>query len=335
MPRSTALPIELSDGERRDLESWTRRRTSAHALRSQIVLAAAEGLKNAEISQRLGVSRPTVTKWRTRFASERLEGLLDDPRPGRPRTVSDEQVEQVVVRTLESPPKDAPHWTTRSMAAEVGLTQSAVHRIWRAFGLQPHRDDLRARAEDTEIRDVVGLYLDPPERAVVLCFDDTSAIQAPATPIAPLLARDGERATLDRTPSLSAALDVDGAPVGGSRRARNRAIEFRKFLAAIDREVPDDRRVHLILDNASTHKTPAVRNWLHAHSRFVVHLTPTSSSWRALVERWFAQLAPEAPRRTRQRSVGRLNSDIRSWIATWHANPRPFAWTMTAEDLLE
>jgi transposase len=347
MPGPVAVQIVLSADEREQLESWTRRRTSAQALalRSRIVLAAADGVTNSEIAERLGISRPTVTKWRSRFATERLDGLVDEPRPGRPRTVTDEHVDEVIVKTLESTPKDATHWSTRSMAAEVGLTQSAVHRIWRAFGLQPHRQDTWKLSKDPQFvakaRDVVGLYLDPPERAVVLCVDEKSQIQAldRTAPILPMLPGVPERATHDYkrhgTSSLYAALDITTGKVIGSLHARHRAIEFKKFLQTIDREVPAGLDVHLILDNASTHKTPAIKNWLTAHPRFVVHFTPTSSSWLNLVERWFGELTTKKLRRATHRSVRQLNSDIRAWIDTWNDNPRPFVWTKTADQILE
>jgi len=290
MPSPVAVAIELSVAEREQLDAWTRRRSSAQAvaLRSRIVLAAAEGLKNTEIAERVGVTRPVVTKWRNRFAEDRLEGLLDEPRPGRPRTVTDAQVEEVIVKTLETTPKDATHWSTRSMASEVGLTQSAVHRVWRAFGLQPHRQETWKLSKDPQfvdkVKDVVGLYLDPPERAVVLCVDEKSQIQAldRTAPILPILPGTPERASHDYkrsgTSSLYAALNVTTGQVIGSLHARHRAIEFKKFLQTIDREVPAELAVHLVLDNASTHKTPAIQRWLVAHPRFVLHFTPTSSS---------------------------------------------------------
>ncbi|MCA1701708.1 MAG: IS630 family transposase, partial [Actinobacteria bacterium] len=283
--------------------------------------------------------------WRNRFAADRLDGLVDEPRPGRPRTVVDAQVEEVIVKTLESTPKDATHWSTRSMAAEVGLTQSAVHRIWRAFGLQPHRQETWKLSKDPQfvakVRDVVGLYLDPPERAVVLCVDEKSQIQAldRTAPILPMLPGVPERATHDYkragTSSLYAALDIATGQVIGSLHARHRAIEFKKFLQTIDREVPADLHVHLILDNASTHKTPAIKNWLTAHPRFVVHFTPTSSSWLNLVERWFSELTTKKLRRATHRSVRQLNTDIRTWIDTWNDDPKPFVWTKTADQILD
>jgi transposase len=347
MPSNLAVPIELSDDERAQLEAWARRRTSAQALaqRSRVVLLAAEGVRNVEIARRLGVHRPMVTKWRNRFAEHRLDGLVDDPRPGQPRKITDEQVEAVIVKTLESSPKDATHWSTRSMAREVGLTQTAVHRIWKAFGLQPHRQDTWKLSKDPQfiekVRDVVGLYLNPPERAVVLCVDEKSQIQAldRTAPILPLLPGIPERATHDYkrsgTSSLYAALDLATGKVIGALHSRHRAIEFKQFLATIDREVPDQLTVHLVLDNSSTHKTPAIKKWLLAHPRFVLHFTPTSSSWLNLVERWFAELTTKKLRRGAHRSVRQLNSDIRAWIQTWNDDPKPFVWTKTADEILD
>jgi len=347
MPSNVATRIVLSDDERAQLEAWARRRTSAQALalRSRIVLGAAEGLKNIEIAERLGTGRPMVTKWRNRFAEHRLDGLTDDPRPGRPRTVTDEQVEQVIVWTLESAPRDATHWSTRSMAREAGLTQSAVLRIWRAFGLQPHRQDTWKLSKDPQfvdkVKDVVGLYLDPPERAVVLCVDEKSQIQAldRTQPILPMQPGLPERATHDYkrhgTSSLYAALDVSTGKVIGSLHGRHRAIEFKQFLQRLDREVPRDLDVHVILDNSSTHKTPAIRTWLTAHPRFVLHFTPTSSSWLNLVERWFAELTNKKLRRGAHRSVRDLNADIRTWMKTWNEDPKPYVWTKTADQILD
>jgi transposase len=347
MPSPIAAVVVLTEDERDQLERWTRRRSSAQALalRARIVLLAAEGLKNAQIAERLGISRPPVTKWRNRFVESRLEGLSDEPRPGRPRTISDAQVEQVIVTTLETTPKGATHWSTRSMAAEVGLSREAVGRIWRAFGLQPHRTETWKLSKDPlfidKVRDVVGLYLDPPERAVVLCVDEKSQIQAldRTAPILPMLPGTPERATHDYkrsgTSSLYAALDLASGTVIGSLHARHRAIEFKKFLATIDAAVPGHLDVHLIIDNASTHKTPQIKRWLLAHPRFVVHFTPTSASWLNLVERWFSELTTKSLRRGTHRSVRALNADIRAWIETWNENPRPYVWTKTADQILE
>ena len=347
MPSSVAVEITLSGEERAQLEGWARRRTTAQALaqRSRIVLAAADGLKNTEIAARLGIGRPMVTKWRNRFAEQRLDGLVDEPRPGRPRTISDEQVDEVIVKTLETTPKDATHWSTRSMAREVGLTQNAVLRIWHAFGLQPHRQETFKLSSDPQfvekVHDVVGLYLNPPERAVVLCVDEKSQIQAldRTQPILPLLPGVPERASHDYrragTSSLYAALNLSTGKVIGALHARHRAIEFKKFLQTIDREVPTGLDVHLVLDNSSTHKTPQIKRWLNAHPRFVLHFTPTSSSWLNLVERWFGELTSKLLKRGAHRTVTALNHDIRAWIQTWNNDPRPYVWTKPAEQILE
>jgi transposase len=339
--------VDLSDVERAQLVAWTRRSKSANALamRSRIVLAAADGLGNTAVAAKLGVEVGTARKWRSRFLAERLEGLLDEPRPGRPRTVADEQVEAVITRTLETTPADATHWSTRSLAAELGMSQSAVSRIWRAFGLQPHRQDSWKLSKDPQfidkVRDVVGLYLDPPEAAVVLCVDEKSQIQAldRTAPIFPMMPGTPARASHDYrragTSSLYAALDIGSGKVIGSLHARHRAIEFKNFLIKIDREVPAEYAVHVVLDNASTHKTPAIKRWLSAHPRFVLHFTPTSSSWLNLVERWFGELTTKKLRRGTHRSVRELNTDIRNWISIWNDNPRPYIWTKTADQILD
>jgi transposase len=347
MPSSVLSPVELSAAERVQLESWTRRRTSAQALalRSRIVLLAAEGLNNVEIARQLGIQRNTVAKWRSRFVEHRLDGLTDEPRPGQPRKISDAKVEEVIVKTLEASPKDATHWSTRSMAAEVGLNQTAVHRIWKAFGLQPHRSETWKLSKDPQfiekVRDVVGLYLHPPERAVVLCVDEKSQIQAldRTAPILPMLPGVPERATHDYkrsgTSSLYAALDLATGKVIGRLHSRHRAIEFKRFLQTLDREVPAELDVHVVLDNSSTHKTPAIQRWLTAHPRFILHFTPTSSSWLNLVERWFAELTTKKLRRGAHRSVRELNADIRAWIETWNNDPKPYVWTKTADQILD
>jgi transposase len=347
VPNPILVELVLSVAERSQLEAWARRPKSAQALalRSRIVLAAAEGLGNTQVGEQLGISRATVGKWRQRFVADRLDGLLDEPRPGRPRTVSDEQVEAVITRTLETTPSEATHWSTRSLAAELGLSQSAVSRIWRAFALAPHRQESWKLSKDPlfvdKVRDVVGLYLDPPERAVVLCVDEKSQIQAldRTAPIFPMMPGVPARASHDYkragTSSLYAALDLTTGKVIGALHARHRAIEFKKFLATIDAEVPPDLAVHVVLDNASTHKTPTIKRWLAAHPRFVLHFTPTSSSWLNLVERWFGELTTKKLRRGTHRSVRELNTDIRNWIKTWNDNPRPYVWTKTADQILQ
>jgi transposase len=347
MPTPTAVVIELTDAERDRLEAWSRRPKTAQALalRSRIVLAAAEGLANGEIAERERISRPTVTKWRNRFAERRLEGLLDEPRPGRPRTVTDDQVERIVVTTLESTPKNATHGSTRSLAEHLGVSADSVWRTWQAFALQPWRQEKFKLSTDPQfiekVYDICGLYLNPPERAVVLCVDEKSQIQAldRTRPILPMLPGTPERATHDYkrhgTSSLYAALDLATGKVIGSLHDRHRAIEFHKFLQTIDGEVPADLAVHRMLDNSSTHQTPKIKRWLAQHPRFVLHFTPTSSSWINLVERWFGELTTKLLRRGAHPTVRALNTDIRAWINTWNENPRPYVWTKPAEQILE
>jgi transposase len=313
--------------------------------RARIVLGCAAGQSNTEVARRLGVHRNTVALWRERFVEFRLDGLLDEARPGQPRKITDAKVEEVITKTLESAPRDATHWSTRSMAAEVGLNQTAVARIWRAFGLQPHRTEAWKLSKDPlfvdKVRDVVGLYLNPPERAVVLCVDEKSQSQAldRAAPILPMRPGVPERQTHDYkrhgTSGLYAALDLSTGKVIGALHSRHRAIEFKKFLQTIDREVPADLTVHLVLDNSSTHKAPAIKKWLLAHPRFELHFTPTSSSWMNLVERWFGELTTKKLRRGAHRSVRALNADIRAWIAAWNNEPKPYVWTKTADQILE
>jgi transposase len=344
-PKLAALV--LSTDERATLERWSRRRSSAQALalRCRIVLACAEGASNTEVAERLGVSRPTVTKWRARFVTHRLEGLTDEPRPGAPRTIPDEQVERVVVKTLEETPPEATHWSTREMARQSGLSQTSVRRIWRAFGLKPHLTETFKLSSDPQfiekVRDVVGLYLDPPEHAVVLCVDEKPQVQAldRTQPILPLRPGTPERRTHDYVrhgvTSLFAALNTATGLVTTSLHRRHRAVEFRKFLVTIDKVVPAELDVHLVIDNASTHKTPALQRWLLAHPRFHVHFTPTYSSWLNLVERWFAELTTKWLRRGSHCSVQELERSIRQWVATWNENPRPFVWHKTADEILE
>jgi transposase len=310
------------------------------------VLLCAAGQNNTQVAGRLGVSVPTVRKWRGRFVRDRLQGLLDEPRPGKPRTVSDTRVEEVIVKTLESaPPDGGTHSSTRQMAQVAGVSQSTVSRVWRAFGLQPHRVEHWKLSKDPlfveKVKDIVGLYLDPPERALVLCVDEKSQIQAldRTAPTLPMLPGTPERATHDYkrngTSSLFAALDATSGKVIGRLHSRHRAIEFKKFLQAIDQEVPAELDVHLILDNYATHKTPAIHRWLAARPRFQLHFTPTGASWLNLVERWFSELTERKLRRGAHRSVRELNKDIRTWIETWNEDPKPYVWTKTAEQILE
>ena len=347
MPIPVPTSIVLSDDERAQLEAWARRRSSAQALalRSRIVLAAAEGPNNTEIAARLAIAVSSVRKWRNRFAEHRLDGLSDEPRPGRPRTITDEQVDAVITKTLESSPRDATHWSTRSMAAEVGLTQTAVSRIWRAFGLQPHRQETFKLSKDPlfveKVHDVVGLYLNPPERAVVLCVDEKSQIQAldRTAPILPLLPGTPQRRTHDYkrngTTNLYAALDVASGNVIANLTPRHRAEEFRRFLNLIDKAVPAHLDVHIVVDNSSTHKAPTIQRWLVRHPRFTLHFTPTYSSWLNLVERWFAELTTKWLRRGTHRSVKELTASIRTWITNWNDDPKPFVWHKTADEILD
>ena len=338
--------LSLTEEERSALERLVRRRTSAQALalRGRIVLACASGATNVAVAERLGVTPATVGKWRRRFVVARLDGLFDELRPGAPRTVSDDMVEAVIVKTLEEKPTDATHWSTRSMARAMGMSQTSISRIWRAFGLQPHRAESFKLSSDPlfveKVRDIVGLYLDPPERAVVLCVDEKSQIQALARfqPILPMLLGTPERRSHDYvrhgTTSLFAALDTLTGKVIGSLRRRHRASEFKRFLMQIDAAVPDDLAVHLVLDNYATHKTPAIKRWLLRHPRFHLHFTPTGASWLNLVERWFAELTTKKIKRGAHTSVPDLEHDIRGWIATWNEDPRPYVWVKTADQIL-
>ena len=339
--------LTVSPSERKRLQAWTRRRKTAQALatRARIVLLCASGLQNIDVAERLGVSKQMVGKWRQRFIDRRLDGLLDEPRPGAPRTVSDADVERVVVRTLESTPRDATHWSVRSMAKETGISTTTVHRIWRAFSLQPHRSETFKLSKDPlfveKVRDIVGLYLDPPEKALVLCVDEKSQIQAldRTQPLLPMRTGQPERRTHDYvrhgTTSLFAALDVATGKIIGECHRRHRAIEFKKFLNTIDAQVPSRLDVHLIMDNYATHKTPAIRRWLAKRPRFHVHFTPTSASWINLVERWFATLTAKQLRRGTHRSTIALETAIQHYISVGNDDPKPFVWTKTADQILE
>ncbi len=349
MPRTgrPKAPLELTEDEREQLSRWTRRGKSAQALalRSRIVLGCAQGLSNKDVAVRERVSEPTVGKWRRRFLEARLDGLVDDPRPGRPPTVSAERVEDVVVATLESTPTNATHWSRSKMAERIGLSPSTIGRIWKAFELKPHRTDGFKLSNDPlfvdKVYDIVALYLDPPEAAVVYCVDEKSQVQALARsqPAFPMMPGMPEKRTHDYvrhgTTSLFAAFNTADGSVISSLHRRHRAIEFKKFLAKIDAEVPAHLDVHLVCDNYGTHKTPAVKTWLAKHPRFHVHYTPTYSSWINQVERFFAYITADLLQRSDHRSVQALEADIRAWTKTWNANPRPFIWTKTADQILE
>lgn len=341
-----AKEIVLSDAEREQLEAWARRRKTAQALalRSRIVLECAKGIDSKAVAQRTSVSQQTVGKWRKRFAVDRLDGLLDAPRPGAPRTIDDSRVDAVIARTLESVPTNATHWSTRAMARETGLSQSAVSRIWRAFGLQPHRQETFKLSTDPlfveKVRDIVGLYLDPPLKAMVLCVDEKSQIQAldRTQPILPLAPGIPERRTHDYmrygTTTLFAALDIASGDVIGELHRRHRSAEFLQFLRTIDACVPPELDLHLVMDNYATHKTPAVKNWFARHPRFHVHFTPTSASWLNQVERWFATLTDKQIRRGTHRSTRELERAIRDYLRLYNADPKPFVWTKSADAIL-
>lgn len=346
MRRSALEPVLLTDDERERLERWARRPTSAQALalRCRIVLECAKGGHNIEVAMRTGVDPKTVGKWRRRFLADRLDGLHDEPRPGTPRTVTDDDVERVIVKTLEETPKDATHWSTRSMATATGMSQSTVSRIWRAFGLKPHLVDTFKLSPDPlfveKVRDIVGLYLNPPDGALVLCVDEKTQVQAldRTAPILPLRPGLPERRTHDYvrhgTTNLYAALDVASGKVIADMTERHRATEFRRFLNLINRSVPDDLEVHVVVDNVSTHKTPEIKRWLIRHPRFQLHFTPTYSSWINLVERWFAELTTKWLRRGTHRSTKELESAITDWVDNWNDDPTPFVWHKSADEIL-
>ncbi len=339
-------PLQLSREERGDLERWVRRPKSAQALalRARVILFCAQGKTNTEVAQLLRLAKPTVGKWRSRFLERRLDGLLDEPRPGAPREISDAAVERVLTLTLETRPRDATHWSTRSMARRCGLSQSAVSRIWRAFALQPHRAETFQLSKDPlfieKVRDIVGLYLAPPDKALVLCVDEKTQIQAldRSQPLLPMRPGQAERRTHDYvrhgTTSLFAALDVKSGRVVGDFHARHRSVEFRKFLDCIDAAVPAGLDAHLILDNYGTHKTPLIHRWLARHPRFHVHFTPTGASWLNLAERWFAALTQKQIRRGVHRSTRDLEEAIRRYIEITNGRPKPFVWTKTADEIL-
>ncbi len=338
--------LTLAPPERKTLQRWARRPKTAQALalRARIVLACAEGKLHTVIARQLGVTAQTVGKWRSRFQAKRLDGLLDEPRPGAPRKIQDEHVEHLLAKTLESTPRDATHWSTRSMAKACGLSQSSVSRIWRAFALQPHRAETFKLSKDPlfieKVRDIVGLYLNPPDRAMVLCVDEKSQIQAldRTQPLLPMRPGQAERRTHDYkrhgTTSLFAALDIKTGRVIGDCHARHRSQEFRKFLNTIDAAVPADLELHLILDNYGTHKTPSIHRWLVKRPRFHLHFTPTGASWINLVERWFATLTEKRVRRGSYRSTKQLEKAIRDFIRVHNEDPKPFVWTKTADEIL-
>jgi transposase len=332
--------------ERLELDSLAHRSRSAPwlARRARLVLACAEGVDNSTVARRLRMSPTTVSKWRARFIVDRVAGLFDEPRPGAPRHIEDAKIEEVIVRTLETTPRGATHWSTRSMAKATGYSHMTISRVWRAFGLKPHRSETFKLSPDPllveKVRDIVGLYLNPPEHAVVLCVDEKSQIQAldRTAPLLPMRPGQAERRTHDYkrhgVTSLFAALNAKNGQVLGQMHRRHRSLEFRKFLDQIDGNVPGHLDVHLIMDNYGTHKTPVIHQWLAKRPRFHVHFTPTYGSWLNMVERWFAELTTKQIRRASHRRVPELERAIREFIDAHNAEPKPFVWTKSADEIL-
>jgi len=340
-------PLILTDEERGRLQSLAHRARSQSVLarRARVVLACAEGLANQAVAKKVRCSKGMVGKWRARFLEARLEGLYDEPRPGAPRKVTDEQVEQAVIQTLESLPRGQTHWSTRELAKATGLSRRTISRIWHAFGLQPHRSETFQLSPDPQriekVRDIVGLYMNPPEHAVVLCVDEKSQIQAldRTQPLLPMRPGQAERRTHDYkrhgTTSLFAALDLKTSQVIGQLHRRHRSAEFRKFLDRIEAQVPAGLDVHIIADNYGTHKTALIRKWFAQRPRFHLHFTPTYGSWINLVERWFAELTNKRIRRGVFHSVKELETAIREYIDVHNEDPKPFTWTRTADQILD
>jgi transposase len=347
MADSRLEPLVLTGDERRTLENWAKRRSTAQglALRARIVLACAEGGNNLAVAARLRVNRHTVGKWRARFLRDRLDGLPDEPRPGVPRTITDAQVEEVVVRTLEEIPQGATHWSKRELAQRVGISPSSVLRIWRAFGLQPWRTETFKVSPDPllagKIRDVVGLYLAPPAGAAVFSVDEKPQIQAlqRTAPVLPMMPGVPERRSFDYvrhgTIDLFAALNTATGKVISKLSAQHRAVDFRNFPGEIDRQTDPALAVHVICDNLSTHKAPVVHRWLLAHPRFVLHFTPTYASWLNQIERWFAELQRRCLERGVFCSLGELTTALEEWIKLWNEGARPFTWTTTADQIID
>lgn len=338
--------VVLSAVESDFLEAQVRRHKAARSLsdRCRMILLCAEGLQSKEVGARLGVHEHTVGKWRRRFVKDRIEGLTDEYRPGRPRTVSDNQVAAVIEQTLNTTPKNATHWSIRSMAAATGLSHTTIRRIWTAFGLQPHRSETFKLSTDPlfvdKVQDIVGLYMAPPNRAIVLCVDEKSQIQAldreqPVLPMAPGVAERRTHTYIRHgTTSLFAALDIATGAVIGKCYKRHRSTEFLDFLKQIDTAVSKGRNVHLVMDNYATHKTPKIKAWLARRPHWHIHFTPTSASWINQVERWFAELTRKQLQRGVHRSTAELEADIAAFIDAHNENPKPYRWVKSADDIL-
>ena len=341
------VSLQITAEDQDQLRPWSKRPKTAQALamRSRIVLLSAEGNSNSRIAEMLLTTKQTVGKWRQRYVDQGLDGLLDEPRPGTSRKLSDKDVERVLTLTLESTPQAATHWSTREMARLCGLSRASVHRIWSAFSLAPHRAETFKLSKDPlfidKVRDIVGLYLAPPERALVLCVDEKSQIQAldRTAPLLPMRPGQIERRTHDYarhgTTTLFAALDTRTGELIGKTQPRHRSVEFRKFLDTIEQNVPAELDVHLILDNYGTHKTQLIRDWLVKRPRFHLHFTPTSASWLNLVERWFALLTEKQLRRGVHRSTKELEKAIHAYIKHHNKEPKPFIWHKTADQILD